>query len=306
MPNVSVVIPAYNAAGYVAQAIESVLAQTYSDFEIIVIDDGSADTTRKEVERFGGAVHYLRQANRGVSAARNLGIRASKGRYVAFLDADDLWRPEKLELQVPCLEHEPGVGLVCSDWALEQNGAVIPSVLSMREPVKSGYLFPRVVRDSFLLTSTVVVERRCLEEAGFFDETIPTAEDLDLWLRLSYRYPIAVVSTPLTIKRQREDGLSSDPRAATICRIQLFENALANFQDLSAENRRLLRTILSKCYLDLGYDDFSQMDWKHARRPLLTSMKYDWTRGMSLAYLAATYLPVPIVNTVRSLKRVFV
>ena len=162
------------------------------------------------------------------------------------------------------------------------------------------------MRDSFLLTSTAVAQRRCLEEVGCFDETIPTAEDLDLWLRLSYRYPIAVVSTPLTIKRQREDGLSSDPRAATICRIQLFENALANFQDLSAENRRLLRTILSKCYLDLGYDDFSQMDWKHARRPLLTSMKYDWTRGMSLAYLAATYLPVPIVNTVRSLKRVFV
>lgn len=306
MPTVSVVIPAHNAADCLGQAIDSVLAQTYADLEIVVVDDGSTDETVCVAESYGQPVLCLRQQRHGVATARNRGIRASSGRYVAFLDADDLWRPEKLEVQLPYLELDPATGLVCSDWALERGGvSVTSSAFSKRAAVASGYLFRRVVRDSFLLTSTVIVRRSCLDEAGYFDESFPTSEDMDLWLRLSYRHPIAVAPVPLTIKREGGGGLSSDRRAATVCRIRLFEKALGNLRNLKTQDRRLICHVLSKNYFDLGYHDFNRMAWKEARGSLLSSLKYQWTRIRALRCLLATYLPVPVVSTIRNVKRVF-
>lgn len=305
MPRVSVIIPAYNAGASLGEAIGSVFAQTYEDFEVIVVDDGSSDDTERIVRSFRRGVCYLRQEHQGVSAARNFGIRACGGEYVAFLDADDLWRRDKLERQVPELENDVRVGLVCSDWALETKGTVIPSVLSMRPAVHSGYLFREVVRNAFVLTSTVVVRRRCLEILGGFDEMFPTTEDQDLWLRIGYRYLIAVVPATLITKRRRDNGLSSDSRAASVYQIRLLEKALANLPDLSLRNRRVLRAALSRNYLDLGYDDFTQMALREARKPLLSSLANDWTRVRSLVYLMATYLPVPMVNTIRTVKRNF-
>lgn len=304
MPKVSVVIPAYNAAGCLGEAIDSVLAQTFADLEIIVVDDGSSDDTVRRAEAYGRPVRCLRQGRRGVAAARNLAIRASSGEFVAFLDADDLWRPEKLERQLPYLERDLGSGLVCSDWELEREGnPLLASALSKRAPVTSGYLFRRVVQDSFLLTSTVIVRRHCLDEEGCFDESLATSEDLDLWLRLSYRHRIAVMPVPLTIKRERGDGLSSDRRVATVHRIRLFEKALNDLRDLAPQDRRLIRQVLSKNYFDLGYHDFSRLAWKQARRPLLASLKYQWTRSQAIGCLVATYLPVPVVSTIRNVKR---
>ena len=305
MPRVSVIIPAYNAGDRVCEAIESAAAQTYSDFEIIVVDDGSTDDTERKVKRFGGRVRYLRQENQGVSAARNFGIRASGGEYVAFLDADDLWNRDKLERQVPALESDARVGLVCSDWTLEVKGTVIPSVLSTRPAVRSGYLFREVVRNAFVLTSTVIVRRRYLEDVGGFDERFPTAEDQDLWLRISYHHLVAFVPIALTTKRQQDNGLSSDPRAASVYQIKLLEKALASLPDLSRRNRQLLQSVLSRNYLDLGYDDFSRMALRQARGSLVSSLTNDWTRVRSLVYLVATYLPVSMVNTIRSVKRSF-
>lgn len=304
MSTVSVIIPAHNAGGYLSQAIESVLAQTYRNLEIVVVDDGSTDDTPHVAEAYGSSVLCLSQQRGGVASARNRGIRASSGQYVAFLDADDLWRPEKLEIELLFLDREPSAGLVCSDWALERGGArVTSSVFSTRRPVTSGYLFRRIVRDSFLLTSTVMVRRPYLDEVGYFDESFPTSEDLDLWLRLSYRHPIAVVPIPLTIKRERSDGLSADRWAATVYRIRLFEKAMVQLPQLAPRDRRLIRRVLSQNYFDLGYHDFSRMAWKQARRPLRTSLRYRWTKSRALACLLATYLPVPLVATIRNVKR---
>jgi hypothetical protein len=161
------------------------------------------------------------------------------------------------------------------------------------------------VQNVFVLTSTVVARRQCLEDVGCFDESFPTAEDQDLWLRISYHHWIGVVPTPLMIKRQLDNGLSTDARAASIFRIKLLEMALATLPHLSWKNRRILRTALSKNCLDLGYDDFCRMAWKEARGTLLASLTNDWTRFPALAYLMATYLPVPMVNTIRTVKRTF-
>src|SRR5579864_8740685 len=115
-PQVSVVIPAYNAARFLGDAIQSVLNQTYSNFEVVVVNDGSTDDTESVVRSFGDRLFYVKQANKGVSAARNEGIKRARGQYVAFLDSDDVWLPTKLAEQIPFLEQNPEVGLVYSDW----------------------------------------------------------------------------------------------------------------------------------------------------------------------------------------------
>ena len=304
MRTVSVVIPTHNLAAYLGEAIDSALGQSYKDLEIIVVDDGSTDDTETVVNRYRDKIVYLKQERRGVAAARNRGIRASHGEYVAFLDADDLWLPEKLEEQIPYLDQDLRVGMVCSDWlVVSEAGAVGPSVLHRCKNAGSGYMFREIVQASFILTSTVVVRRSSLDNAGLFDESFPTAEDLDLWLRISYRNNIALLRKPLVIKRNRNSNLSSDYRLASIFRVKLLQKALTSFTDLSAPDRRLVRNMLSKNYLGLGYHNFAQMLRKEARKNLLCSLRYDWTNAKAFGYLAASYLPPLLVRVVRAVKR---
>ncbi len=304
MSTVSVIIPAHNLASSLGEAIESALAQTHKDLEIVVVDDGSTDDTEKVVSQYRTRIIYMQQERKGVAAARNRGIKISGGEYVAFLDADDLWLPEKLEEQVPYLHQSPETGLVCSDWSLiSDQGSVEPSVLTNRNHVGSGYVFRQIVESSFILTSTVIARRSCLEEAGLFDESFPTAEDLDLWLRISYRHNVALVRKPLVIKRSRPEGLSADPRLAATFRIKLFQKALMSFPDLSVSDAHLIRSILSKNYFDLGYADFVGALRRQARRNFLCSLRHDWTNGRALRCLAASYLPALVVRVARTLKR---
>jgi glycosyltransferase involved in cell wall biosynthesis len=304
MRTVSVIIPTHNLAASVGKAIESALAQTHTDLEIVVVDDGSTDDTEKVVSHYRTRILYLKQERRGVAAARNRGIRISRGEYIAFLDADDLWLPEKLEEQVPYLDQNPETSLVCSDWSLiSDQGSVEPSVLANRNHIGTGYVFRQIVKSSFILTSTVVARRSCLEEAGLFDESFPTAEDLDLWLKISHSHNIALVRKPLVIKRSRPDGLSADPRLAATFRIKLFQKALTSLPDLSFSNRRLIRSILSRNYFDLGYIDFVEAFQKEARKNFLCSLRHDWTNGRALRCLATSYLPASVVRAGRALKR---
>ncbi len=301
---VSVVIPTHNLAAYLGKAIESALRQSYKNLEIIVVDDGSTDDTETIANRYRDKIVYLKQEKRGVAAARNRGIRASRGEYVAFLDADDFWLPLKLEEQIPYLAQDPKVGMVSSDWlVVSDGGSFEPSVLDRCKNAGSGYRFREIVQASFILTSTVVLRRSHLEEVGLFDESFPTAEDLDLWLRISYRYQVALVRKPLVVKRNRPDNLSSDYRAAAVFRIKLLQKALASFTDLSAPDRRAIQDVLSRNYWDLGYDDFIQRSQKEARKNFLSSLRHDWTNGRALGYLAASYLPAPVVKAVRAVKQ---
>ena len=147
------IIPAYNSAFSLRAAIQSVLDQSYSEFEILVIDDGSTDDTERVARSFGDQISYFRQENRGAGAARNHGIARSRGKYVAFLDSDDLWLPTKLEEQIPMLDRDAELGLVYTDWAVvPDQGQPEPSFLSSR-PAASGYVFDQLVQCGFILTS---------------------------------------------------------------------------------------------------------------------------------------------------------
>jgi glycosyltransferase involved in cell wall biosynthesis len=302
-PAVSVVIPAYNAARFLREAIDTAMAQTFTDYEIIVIDDGSTDATESIARSFGDKVRYFRQQNRGASAARNEGIRKATGKYIAFLDSDDLWAPEKLAVQVRILDQDEETSLVYSDWALTQdNGPGRRSFLEI-VPGASGRVFDDLIQRGFVLTSTVLVRHSCLDEVGAFDEALPVVEDYDLWLRIAHRWKFALIKDRLVTKRNWEGNLSSDTPKAAANKILVFKKALIAFPNLTPRRRRLIRQQMALSYWDIGYDSFDRFLMPEARRNFRSSLMCDWTCLKSLAYFAAACLPEKIVRGIKDRKR---
>src|SRR4030042_5859454 len=191
MSTVSIVIPTLNRAHLVARAIKSVLKQTYQDFEIIGVDDGSIDETEKVIKRCGNKrIKYIKhQKTRGPSAARNTGIDASCGDYIAFLDSDDVWLPKKLEKQINLFKKNiVKTGLTyCGVELIDQRSRNVKKKWS---PKYRGYVFEKNLSANFIVSgsSTVIVQRKALEKAGKFDESLPSCEDWDLWIRIARHY----------------------------------------------------------------------------------------------------------------------
>jgi glycosyltransferase involved in cell wall biosynthesis len=183
MARVSVVIPTYNRLPTVKDAIESVLNQTYRDFEFWVVDDGSTDGTGEALRTFGDKVKYVSQNNRGVSAARNLGLRISRGKYLAFLDSDDLWEPQKLEIQVKCMEENPQFPLCYTDEVWIRGGTRVNP--KKKHAKYSGWIFEKCLPLCIISPSSALMKRSLFDEIGGFDETLPVCEDYDLWLRVT-------------------------------------------------------------------------------------------------------------------------
>ncbi|PKN26228.1 MAG: glycosyl transferase [Deltaproteobacteria bacterium HGW-Deltaproteobacteria-21] len=211
MTAVSVIIPTYNRAAKVARAVGSVLDQSFRDYEIIVVDDGSRDRTREVLQHFGPRIQVLFHGeNRGVSAARNTGILASHSPLIAFLDSDDHWLPDKLTTQVDFFRlHPDAVACQTEEIWLRRGRRVNP----MRKHAKpSGIIFEPSLKLCLVSPSAVMLRRQVLEEVGMFDESLPACEDYDLWLRISCRYPIHRISSALLIK----EGGSPDQLSATV------------------------------------------------------------------------------------------
>lgn len=215
-PKVSVVIPAYNAASTVVRAVESALNQTYTNIEIIVVDDGSTDSTRRLLDPYTSRISYVSQNNRGRSAARNLGISHASGEYIAFLDADDWWLPEKLMRQVKFLEEDKAVGLVhTAFYFVEPNGKCHKLALAQRLDSPGAPIFEQLVMRNTIGSPTfVMVRTSVLHEVGVFDESLRGTEDWDLWLRIAAEYSVAYVAEPLACYQLHGD----DPIARLVSR----------------------------------------------------------------------------------------
>ena len=198
MPFFSVVIPAYNRAEPLRRAVESVLAQTFRDFELIVVDDGSGDDTPRLEEEYRGRLRYLRQENRGVSAARNLGIRMSSSPHIAFLDSDDLWLPGKLEAHRAYLEVRPDIRLHQSDERWVRRGRDVNPMKKHAKP--EGDIFLPSLRLCLVSPSCACLDRTLFDEYGLFDEKLPACEDYDLWLRITWREKAGLIPEKLTVK----------------------------------------------------------------------------------------------------------
>jgi glycosyltransferase involved in cell wall biosynthesis len=196
---VSVVIPTYNRAWCLAEAVDSVLAQELRGFELIVVDDGSTDDTPRLLEGYGEAIRTLRRENHGVSAARNAGIAAARGDLIAFLDSDDLWLPGKLRRQVEFFTSHPKA-LICQTEELwVKNGRRVNP--GKRHRKRGGMIFEPSLDLCLVSPSAVMVRRELFERVGLFDESLPACEDYDLWLRVSCRFPVHLIETPLIVKR---------------------------------------------------------------------------------------------------------
>ncbi|MDD4938655.1 MAG: glycosyltransferase [Candidatus Omnitrophica bacterium] len=184
-PGISVIIPTYNRAQYIREAIDSVLEQSCKDWEIIVVDDGSTDNTRDILKAYA-KVRYIYQKNKGPGAARNLGVRNSRAEHIAFLDSDDLWLPEKLKKQREVLESRPELAFVCSQTCvIDDKGKLL---FYWRREKDNKECFEGLREENFISTTTVLMRRECFESVGGFDEKLSNAQDYDLWLRLSKRY----------------------------------------------------------------------------------------------------------------------
>jgi len=200
LPTVSVILPTYNRPAFTEKAVGSVLAQTFPDFELIVVDDGSTDGTSEAVEGFSDArlrVHHMN--NRGPGPARNAGIEISSGQYIAFLDSDDAWVPEKLETQLDAMRASPEHALSHTEEVWYKGTRLVKPQRIHRK--RNGDLFQWSLKLCSISMSTVMVKRTLFDEVGTFDPSLEVCEDYDLWLRVTARHPVLLVDAPLTIKQ---------------------------------------------------------------------------------------------------------
>lgn len=198
-PAVSVVIPAFNRAYCLGEALESVISQTFSDFELIVVDDGSSDETASLIQKYPQAQYIGLNQNGGVSKARNRGIREARGRWICFLDSDDLWTEKKLQAQMREMEENPGFRAFYTDEIWIRKGVRVNSMNKHRK--YSGDIFLHCLPLCIVSPSSVMLERSLLEEMGGFDESLPACEDYDLWLRIAAKYPFHFIPQKLIVKR---------------------------------------------------------------------------------------------------------
>lgn len=212
---VSIVLPTYNRCYCIGRAIDSVLRQTYTDFELLVIDDASTDDTETLIQKIAetdARVRYFRQPqNSGASAARNEGIRRAKGSCIAFQDSDDVWKADKLEKQMRILEEDPEIGLVyCMYEGRKKDGTFvhIPDD-SMEKSLLHGDMYRLLLQGNVIGAPTAVVRRECLAKSGLFDEELTCLEDWELFLRIAKEQKIGYVDEPLLFSDLHEGGVSS-------------------------------------------------------------------------------------------------
>lgn len=272
-PLVSVIIPTYNRSGLLAEAIESVLAQTWKDLEIIVVDDGSTDNTRDALVPYRTRIKYIFQANSGgCSRPRNVGIRHSNGEYIAFLDSDDIMACPKIQLQVAFLKKHPEVGMVFTDFGtFSDSGTLSESFISsghsrfLALPRKSvgpnDYILVQglcdcLALDNFIGTpSCVVVRRRVVQRVGVFDESLYASEDIDMWFRIAQSFAIGFIDLPLLDYRIHGGNIFSSKNKnlvrSHLSRIKVRERFLKSGAISTITRRQLVRR-LGGMYLSLA------------------------------------------------------
>jgi glycosyltransferase involved in cell wall biosynthesis len=261
LPGVSVVIPAFNAAGFLPRALASAAGQSLQPLEILVVDDGSSDATARTARDFGEPVRLIRQDHRGAAAARNSGIRAARGEVIAFLDADDEWLPHKLERQLP-LHRQPGLALsYCHSHEFDPQGRDLGDTFREGGAARGGELWRKLLAANFIATPTVMASRSLLLSLGGFDQSLEVGEDQDMWIRLAQQGPVDFIEESLVRVHIRAGSLSSigldDQLRFTLPMIERHLEALAH--RLTPRERRAIRGArLGK----LGRDAYAHGHWQ--------------------------------------------
>lgn len=308
---VTVIMPAYNAASYVLDAIESIRQQHYEPIEILLVDDGSTDNTVELVKSHAPEVVIIRQANAGASAARNTGLRQANGNYICFLDADDGWFDGKLAAQVDYLQRHPEVGIAYHNWLVwkpEADGRFItpllPQVTSASEidAELSGWIYGKLLLDCIVHTSTVMLRRKAREEIGLFDTTLETGEDYDYWLRVARKYEIHKLSKIYSFYRSTPGSLTNKPQKNNN-EYHLILNSLNKLgwpnANTPAIQPSIIKKRLGKLAFDFGYTHFHSGDTKIAMREFTRSLKHLPINWRSYLYISACAIKIIALSTFR-------
>jgi glycosyltransferase involved in cell wall biosynthesis len=302
-PEVAVILPCYNVESYLQRSLSSVFAQSYSDVHVYAVDDGSTDGTVQILETNSNRCSFVTQHHAGPAAARNRAIQMSSSPFVAFLDADDQWLPQKLARQVAFLKENPTLGLVCSLCSVRAPGKQGVAVFPTIDAPHSGRLFHRLIRKCFIFTPTVVVRRSCLDDIGLFNESLLTSEDFNLWLRIAARWKIAILPEVLAITHRRSGSLST-----TIAPEQRLGNGVAAIEDVRsrcpqltrAEGRALRAALAERLYFEGSYYLFTGAKVA-ARTKLAAAHELKIMHWRALAKLGLSFLPTRVCRSLLGL-----
>jgi glycosyltransferase involved in cell wall biosynthesis len=243
---ISVVIPTYNRVTFLKDAIDSVLAQTFLDFELIVVDDGSTDDTPKLLSSYNNKARVITQTNQGPSAARNRGIEAAKSEWIAFLDSDDVWKPDKLKKQVQFITDNPDIKICQTEEVWIRNGKRVNP--RKKHEMHSGWIYEKCLPLCIVSPSSVIIHQDVFEKAGLFDETMLACEDYDLWLRVTPHYPVFLVREQLIVKQGGHDDQQSRTIESLDClRIKAMVKSLESGGLNESQYEAALLEINKKC-----------------------------------------------------------
>lgn len=300
-PLVSVVIPTFNCERYIADTLDSVLAQTYRPLEVIVVDDGSSDATPEVVARYGPPVQLMRQDNQGVCAARNRGFDHSRGALVCFLDHDDHWFPWKLSVQVDAFRDHPQAGVVVTGyrpWHPRAGAYPPPSLLAPTDtgaptfdPDFSGWVYHQFLLDCWALLSAAMIRRDVFAQGGGFEVGLPYSEDWDLWLRLSRATPFVTLDRVSTLYRQHP-GQGNRVLREVDYRTRLLESAATRWGLTSRDGRSVprpaFRRQLAQYHLQFALHHLQHRSRRMALRSLLRAWRLQpgWLRPPAVAAAA--------------------
>ncbi len=323
---ISVIIPAYNRAALIGPCIESVLAQTYKDYEIIVVDDGSNDDLEKALKPYKDRIRYFYQDNGGAASARNSGLRKARGDAIAFLDSDDRWFKRKLEWQIKIMDRLPEVAFVHTDFSCDHKqrgwigsymreffhempkyGLDHTTLYRNRLPLRDfdvepgekdvmvywGNIADKVIMGPMFLLSSALIRRKCIDEAGEFDEKYRTAEDFDFFSRIALRYPVAYMDTQtLTYLRGHSDQLSSSRHQVETYRawVDIVNKLWGKEQDCYAKDKKIIDWRLSHYYYSLGVACHDQREYPSALRAFSRSLRLNPLQRRIYLYTAHSML----------------
>lgn len=301
MAEVSVIIPTYNYARYINQAIRSVLSQSFHDLEIIIVDDGSIDGTKDVVSTFKDSrITYIYQNNRGISSARNIGIGFSSGEYIGFLDADDLWMPEKLEIQLSLFKTKPSIGLIYTGYiVIDEAGTCI--AIRIAQPIE-GDLVSQLILGNIVSGSatTSLVRRACFDQVGLLDENLTSCEDWDMWLRIARISDFACIEQPLAKIRLHGDNLTYDPARMEDGLFSVVEKFYSD-ESLSTKLKLLKPKAIAGAHRDSANFYFRRGQFRNAFAHLFRAIRLvpRWWEG----YLIILYMAYRICFTDNPSKR---
>lgn len=273
MPRVSVIIPTYNCEHFLGRAIDTALAQSYKDYEILVVDDGSTDKTCDLLDRYETKIRYFCQPNRGVSSARNLALNHAAGEFVGYLDADDMWYPQKLELQVAFLDIHKDCGLVHSEVSvIDEDDQIIYSCFNRdtERSIPQGHCLNDLLRRCHIQTLTVLERRECVDHAGLFDERLPIAQDYHHWINVTLAgFAIGYLPDPLGKYRWRRGSLMADQSRLLEDLIFIYEGLLHEDRVIQSCDADMLDVISHELFLkhcQLAYLERIAGKYGHARK----------------------------------------